>query len=97
MTSHLLKSKFIQCECRWCGKRYGDCQVTMEMRDAIAKYAQENGRTWKRKLSDEWTAGHNIGPVLQQVRNILGPSQLYKISPTVLKLHRQCMNEQCIT
>lgn len=44
---------------------------------ALATYAYTNGRNWKRKLSDAWLTNQNLGPILNQARNTIGPSGLY--------------------
>lgn len=79
MAKHLFKSSYGQCECRWCGRRHGDCSVTIEMRLALRRFARGNGRTWKKKLRDAWMEGADLGPELQMVRNIIGPTGLDRI------------------
>ena len=80
MAMHRVKSRYGQCQCLWCGRRHGDCRVTTEMRAALREFAEANGRTWKRKLTDAWTRGDDLGAELQQVRNVLGPSGLQKLT-----------------
>jgi len=90
MSNHLFKSRFGQCECRWCGKRRGgDCQVTQEMRYALKLFAKGNGRAWKSKLRQEWeTGGYGLGDHIQQplmlLRNIIGPTGLDKLPSHLL-------------
>ena len=43
--------------------------------DALKAYAEENGRCWKSRLSSDWQNGRSFG-LLQQVRNLIGPSGL---------------------
>jgi hypothetical protein len=42
---------------------------------AVAKYAKENGRSWKQRLNDDWSNARTRGP-LQRLRNDLGPEWL---------------------
>jgi hypothetical protein len=49
---------------------------TQEQIEALASYAAKNGNTWKSKLMESWAKGSNTDPLLQQVRNQLGPSWL---------------------
>jgi len=53
--------------------------LTDGMLRALREFAENNGRNWRNHLSQEWSAGHDLGPELQQVRNIIGPSGLWKI------------------
>lgn len=91
MANHLFKTGYGQCKCRWCGRRGGDCRTTMEMRIALKRYAISGGRTWKAKLSADWERGgvsemgYPIDPFLMQLRNIIGPSGLQKITPLMLE------------
>ena len=47
---------------------------------ALAAYAREHGRCWKRDLLADWMSGrdadHPEGHLLRQVRNTFGPSWL---------------------
>lgn len=84
MAFHRFKSMYGQCTCLWCGKRYGgDCPVTKEMRDALKDFAAKNGRSWKTKLAILWERGE-AGPVLQNVRNIIGVKQLYRFTKVMM-------------
>lgn len=88
MANHRFKTSFGQCECLWChqARRMGgffDCPVNDNIRAALADFAKIEGRTWRRKLIDAWTAGTDLGPELQAARNILGPTRLMKI-PTII-------------
>lgn len=78
---HLFKSNFGQCQCRWCGRgrTLDECPVTHEMRYALKVFAQQNGRTWKSQLRHAWENCHDVG-ILSTLRNIIGPTQLMKIS-----------------
>lgn len=89
MSRHVFKSSFGQCKCRWCGKRYGDCKVTDEMRLAIIIFAANNGRTWRNQLNDAWARGDDVGAALQQVRNVVGPTGLLKIPAPLIELTRE--------
>ena len=42
---------------------------------AVEKFRDENGRTWKHRLRQLWTAGQDEGP-LRLARNIIGSSGL---------------------
>jgi hypothetical protein len=72
--------------CRWCGRLNTlhdvnrGCSVTPAMRRALVDYAREHGRTWRSQLSMLWlTDGDVDEPLLRAIRNIIGPSGLYKI------------------
>jgi hypothetical protein len=54
-------------------------KLTDGMIQALRDFASNNGRNWRTELSREWCAGHDLGPELQQVRNAIGPSGLWKI------------------
>lgn len=77
---------FRQSHCPQCGRSrwdYGQiqfgCPMTKESFEALRKYATDNGRNWKSKLSLAWTREENLGVELQQARNVVGPSRLHKI------------------
>lgn len=84
---HLTKTNFGQCNCLWCGRRAGDpeCPATLPMREAIRDWAAKHGTRWKSKLTDAWTRGDDLGPELQQVRNVIGPSGLKRINSRMLE------------
>jgi len=52
---------------------------TLEQLRAIREYAETHGRMWKAHLRSEWETGQTE-PLLQQVRNQLGPGWLNKFS-----------------
>jgi hypothetical protein len=54
-------------------------RLTDDMLAALREFAANNGRTWRNALLAEWSAGHELGPELRQVRNLIGPSGLWKI------------------
>lgn len=85
--SHLFSSSYGQCACKWCGKyRNGKaCSMTMPMRYALKEFAAKNGRTWKSKLVSAWATGEPLGPELQQVRNVLGPTKLMRFKSRLLE------------
>lgn len=56
-----------------------DCPVPDEVLAALRIYRRENGKSWKSKLTNAWTAGHNLGQELQQAWNMIGPRRLYAI------------------
>ena len=70
------------CPCHYAGRV---CPITDEIRAALKAYAVENGPRWKAKLCAEWeracsgVSDIDVRALLQQARNILGPSRLYKI------------------
>ena len=90
MAAHRFKTSFGQCECLWCGRsgRGEDCAVTHDMRLALQAFIRENGRTWKSKLIAAWTRGDGVGPELQQVRNVLGPTRLLKLRTEMVDDYR---------
>jgi hypothetical protein len=50
--------------------------------DALRAYANHAGYTWKSKLCRDWEKGATHGEftaLLRQVRNLIGPSGLYKL------------------
>lgn len=61
------------------------CQVTDEMIEAIRVYRTANGKIWKSKLAAAWTRGEDLGDLLQQVRNIVGPTRLYKMATWITR------------
>lgn len=84
---------YMQTLCPSCGQlrqvvshRGGQCDVvTRDMRQALVRYATTNGKRWKSKLCVEWErACDGIADLaerslLQQCRNKIGPTRLYKI------------------
>ena len=64
---------------------------TAQQTEALTRFANKNGRTWKRKLNDAWITGdYHLATSgdsgwLQQVRNQFGPSWLvrYKLESQV--------------
>jgi hypothetical protein len=64
------------------------CPITYEIRRAIVRFADENGRFWKRKLQDIWIKTDSPNAELQQFRNIAGPSRLLKITTAMLDRER---------
>ena len=79
MTQHVYNSTRSTCKCSWCNQVRSDteCPVDITTREQIEDFIQENGPQWKSKLINMWMLGE---PVLQNVRNILGPSGIHKIS-----------------
>ena len=73
---------FGQRRCRYCGKWGGDYGVhsqpciSVEERQALIAFREENGIRWRSKLRDSWTRGE---PILQELRNVVGPSGLDRI------------------
>ena len=72
--------------CTWCGRMNTlhdvnlGCPVTPEVRRAIVDYARAHGRTWRSQLCWLWTNDGDVNePLLRAARNIIGPSNLYKI------------------
>ncbi len=57
--------------------------LTQQQHDAITRYANAHGRTWKAALREEWMNGCN-DPDLQMLRNTHGPSWLvgYRLPTT---------------
>jgi hypothetical protein len=54
--------------------------MTQEMWDYLLAYRKANGKTWKSKLTTAWSEKPmSVGPILIQVRNIIGPTRLYKL------------------
>jgi len=56
-------------------------QLTHTEYAALKAYAQNNGRTWKQKLSDLWATGCD-NQELQSIRNKIGTRGLYSLSKT---------------
>jgi hypothetical protein len=66
-----------QNKCAWCGKWMLDDRqcLTPEQRAFIMKFASDNGRSWKKKLADQWLNAE--GPQESMaIRNSFGPSWL---------------------
>jgi hypothetical protein len=70
-----------QRHCKRCNRTilHNLCPMTADMLEALREYRRDNGKAWKAKLCDEWANGKTIG-LLQQVRNLIGPRDLYRIS-----------------
>lgn len=90
-TPHTFASSFGQCECRWCGRRRHDsreCAVTLPIRRALVAFREEQrkagNRAWKAELQRLWESNVDLGPELRQARNVMGPTQLAKLAPTLL-------------
>lgn len=55
------------------------CDVPPEVTSALRSFKASNGARWKSKLRDLWESGQNNDELLQQARNIIGPTRLDKI------------------
>lgn len=55
-----------------------NCPVTDEIRQALRDYRDAHGRRWKSLLCDDWANGRTDG-LLQQARNLIGPTAIHKI------------------
>ncbi len=55
-------------------------ELTLQQFAAVMEYANENGRRWKSKLSDDWMYGRTEGN-LQLMRNLYGPEWLRSFQP----------------
>lgn len=66
-----------QNKCAWCGKWMLDDRqcITPEQREFILTFAEQNGRSWKKKLNDLWAKGEGPQESIA-LRNTLGPSWL---------------------
>ena len=85
ITFHVFATKSLKCKCLWCNRTYFDnkqCSMTKEIREQVKKFSEQNGPRWKSILVQAWERNE---PMLQNVRNILGPSGLYKISNKLFK------------
>jgi hypothetical protein len=56
--------------------------IPHEVMQELQKYAMENGRNWRSKLSLEWTQGSET---LRWIRNAIGPTGLYALKITKAK------------
>jgi hypothetical protein len=61
-------------------------KLTEEQRQAVRAFAGQQGRQWKAALRQMWEGGNYWGtatnvPVLQQLRNTIGPSGLVDLRP----------------
>lgn len=64
-----------------CSQRRQDNSLSLEQATALRAYAKKNGRKWKAQLLRDWDdARVPEGPVLRQVRNIIGPSGLQNLN-----------------
>ena len=73
---------FMQRSCPRCNRpllAHGECPVTDAMLGALRAYALDHGKRWKADLCELWMRGEDDG-LLRQIRNIVGPSRLYKIN-----------------
>lgn len=73
---------FGQRRCSYCGKHGGDygrhtgpC-LAPETLAALKAFVADNGVRWRAKLREAWTRGE---PVLQEVRNMVGPTGLDRL------------------
>jgi hypothetical protein len=74
--------------CPTCGRMRGhhqaglySCPVSKEVTDTVKAFASENGPRWRSKLCDMWANGSDSdSPDLRQARNLIGPTNLYKIT-----------------
>ena len=58
-------------------------RLTDEQLKALTDYAKANGRAWKAQLLRDWDSARvPEGPVLRQVRNLIGPSGLKALKVT---------------
>jgi hypothetical protein len=59
-------------------------KLTFEQEQALRRFARDNGRSWKMRLSIAWSEGRDgaepDGCYLRQVRNYFGPSWLVRYS-----------------
>lgn len=84
---HLYRKPHGQSKCVWCGAFVNGlpCRLDSGLRRALRQFAVDNGKTWRSKLIRLWESGQTATEELQQVRNIIGPSGLYRISIPVLQ------------
>ncbi|PWU21847.1 MAG: hypothetical protein C5B50_00760 [Verrucomicrobia bacterium] len=54
--------------------------LTLPQFSAVMEYAEQHGRTWKAKLSDDWLYARTEG-ALQVLRNSHGPAWLQSFKP----------------
>jgi len=90
-TAHLTKTSYGQCKCLWCGeyRSHLPCPVTNEVRTALAIYALQHGRSWKKRLRDAWAdTEQELGLELQLAGVVLGPRGLDRVTPRMLDRHR---------
>ena len=95
-TSHLIiaKRNVGRAQCLWCGRgAYARDCLTEDVRTAICQYAFEHGRSWKSQLAHDWAAGRDLGPALQQARNIAGPSGIKRISASMIRRHLESVRD----
>ena len=55
-------------------------ELTPQQLDALRRFRDKHGRTWKAKLKNMWEFGHDTrqpdGGLLRQIRNEVGPVAL---------------------
>lgn len=66
-----------QNKCAWCSKYMLDDRpcITTEQRKFILNFAKQNGKSWKKKLNEQWAKGEGPQESIA-IRNALGPSWL---------------------
>jgi hypothetical protein len=76
----------VQCKCVWCDKAFmSDIECLNDMqREFILDYARTNGRSWKKKLGDEWFCAKGC-QVSISIRNSFGPTWLANLSLAKIK------------
>ena len=87
MSRHLTKTNYGQCKCLWCGRwrqTFEPCWPD-DVKDALAKWAGDNGRTWKSKLLSAWSKGEDVGQQLQWLKGACSPSTLLKLPTRILR------------
>lgn len=72
--------------CPTCGRMrvyhpegYYKCPVPTEVTAYLIGYAKAHGKAWKSKLVALWASGAMIATELQQARNMIGPTRLYRL------------------
>lgn len=75
-----------QCRCAWCSKWVTDLTdcLSVEQKDALARYARKQGGYWKSRLAVEWET-KIASELLTQAMNIIGLDGLYKLSSKLVK------------
>ena len=90
----LTRSSSRQCCCLLCGTPQilanTECPVDQEMRDALIAFADSNGRQWKSAMLHHWQNSQRCDPVILRLRNVLGPTQLLRITQATIELLGGC-------
>ena len=84
MSKHIVKSKYGQCRCLFCGRPPqsdpNPCPVTLEMRREMLSWARGYGRMWKHELRTHST----LPKLISQALGFISAARLVRITDKIL-------------